>query len=126
MRLLFRDRVQYNSTIGLHASWHFAWIDSDGICFSRLRMPYKVTGPERNVYMRQQALDSPRTLRRCAEYVSMEYNVSASVCVATRVCRVAPCLVRSERQASEPTASCCTFATLGSGPDHFRRRATCM
>ena len=89
-------------------------------------LSYKVTGPERNVYMRQQALDSPRTLRRCEEYVSMEYNVSASVCVATRVCRVAPCLVRSERQASEPTASCCTFATLGSGPDHFRRRATCM
>ena len=39
MRLLFRDRVQYNSTIGLHAFWHIAWIDSDGICFSRLRMP---------------------------------------------------------------------------------------
>ena len=35
----------------------------------------------------------------------MEHNVSASVCVATRVCRVAPCLVRSERQASEPVES---------------------
>ena len=31
--------TQYNSTIGLQAFWHFAWIDSDGICFSRLRMP---------------------------------------------------------------------------------------
>ena len=72
-----------------------------------------MTGPERNVYMRQQALDSPRTLRRCADCVSMEHNVSASVCVVANVCRVAPCLVRSERQASEPTASCCTFATLG-------------
>ena len=63
--------------------------------------------------MRQQALDSPRALRRCAECVSMEHNVSASVCVATRVYRVAACLFRSERQASEPTASCFTFATLG-------------
>ena len=73
---------------GAHASTH------------RSRHPYKVTGPERNVYMRQQALDIPRTLRRCADCVSMEHNVSASVCVVAKVCRVAPCLVRSERQAS--------------------------